>query len=201
MQSHKFRFRLVHLGQLELVGVELKLNQRVTREQLLAGGFDEVVVATKFGWHIVDGKMSGTDSRPEQIRRVADASLRRLGIDAIDLFYQHRVDPDVPIEDVAGTVGELIAEGKVSAVHDVSDGGLLVALAEMAISGNIGAALDAMAATVHELGDAAEPAVARVRGHASATGPVGPDRAASRLLLALAEAGIALPLRMVEKRA
>ncbi len=74
---------------------------------------EEVVVATKFGWHIVDGKMSGTDSRPEQIRRVADASLRRLGIDAIDLFYQHRVDPNVPIEDVAGAVGELITAGKV----------------------------------------------------------------------------------------
>lgn len=74
---------------------------------------DQVVVATKFGWNIVDGTMQGTDSRPEQIRRVAEASLRRLGVDAIDLFYQHRVDPDVPIEDVAGTVGELVAEGKV----------------------------------------------------------------------------------------
>lgn len=74
---------------------------------------EQVVVATKFGWNIVDGTMQGTDSRPEQIRRVAEASLRRLGVDAIDLFYQHRVDPDVPIEDVAGTVGELVAEGKV----------------------------------------------------------------------------------------
>jgi aryl-alcohol dehydrogenase-like predicted oxidoreductase len=74
---------------------------------------DEVVVATKFGWHIADGRMQGTDSRPEQIRRVAEGSLIRLGVDAIDLFYQHRVDPGVPIEDVAGTVGELIAEGKV----------------------------------------------------------------------------------------
>ncbi len=74
---------------------------------------DRVVVATKFGWNIVDGTMRGTDSRPEQIRRVADASLRRLGVDAIDLFYQHRVDPAVPIEDVAGAVGELVAEGKV----------------------------------------------------------------------------------------
>ena len=81
--------------------------------EALAPLSDEVVVATKFGWHIVDGKMSGTDSRPEQIRRVADASLRRLGIDAIDLFYQHRVDPNVPIEDVAGAVGELISAGKV----------------------------------------------------------------------------------------
>ena len=74
---------------------------------------DQVVVATKFGWNIVDGRMQGVDSRPEQIRRVADASLQRLGVDAIDLFYQHRVDPDVPIEDVAGAVGELVSEGKV----------------------------------------------------------------------------------------
>lgn len=74
---------------------------------------DQVVIATKFGWDIRDNSMVGTDSRPEQIRRVADASLRRLGVDVIDLFYQHRVDPDVPIEDVAGTVGELIAAGKV----------------------------------------------------------------------------------------
>src|SRR6476619_2566120 len=74
---------------------------------------DEVVIATKFGWSIVNGKMAGTDSRPEQIKRVADASLLRLGTDVIDLFYQHRVDPDVPIEDVAGTVGELVQAGKV----------------------------------------------------------------------------------------
>lgn len=74
---------------------------------------DQVVIATKFGWHIVDGKMSGTDSRPEQIRRVADASLTRLRTDVIDLFYQHRVDPEVPIEDVAGTVAELVQQGKV----------------------------------------------------------------------------------------
>jgi aryl-alcohol dehydrogenase-like predicted oxidoreductase len=74
---------------------------------------DQVVVATKFGWNIIDGKMQGTDSRPEQIRRVADASLQRLGLDTLDLFYQHRVDPDVPIEDVAGAVGELVAAGKV----------------------------------------------------------------------------------------
>ena len=74
---------------------------------------DQVVVATKFGWNIVDGRMQGTDSRPEQIRRVAEASLRRLGVDVLDLFYQHRVDPAVPIEDVAGTVGELVRAGKV----------------------------------------------------------------------------------------
>lgn len=74
---------------------------------------DQVVIATKFGWDIRDGASVGLDSRPEQIRRVADASLQRLRTDVIDLFYQHRVDPAVPIEDVAGTVGELVAEGKV----------------------------------------------------------------------------------------
>ena len=81
--------------------------------EALAPVRDQVVIATKFGWNIVDGTMQGIDSRPEQIRRVADASLRRLGTDVIDLFYQHRVDPAVPIEDVAGTVGELVAAGKV----------------------------------------------------------------------------------------
>jgi aryl-alcohol dehydrogenase-like predicted oxidoreductase len=74
---------------------------------------DQVVVATKFGWNIVDGRSQGLDSRPEQIRRVAEGSLKRLGVEAIDLFYQHRVDPSVPIEDVAGAVGELVREGKV----------------------------------------------------------------------------------------
>ena len=72
-----------------------------------------VVIATKFGFRIVDGKQAGLDSRPEHIRQVAEASLKRLGIEAIDLFYQHRVDPDVPIEDVAGAVKELIRAGKV----------------------------------------------------------------------------------------
>jgi aryl-alcohol dehydrogenase-like predicted oxidoreductase len=74
---------------------------------------DKVVIATKFGWNIQDGKMAGLDSSPAQIRRVADASLRRLRTDVIDLFYQHRVDPNVPIEDVAGAVGELVTAGKV----------------------------------------------------------------------------------------
>jgi aryl-alcohol dehydrogenase-like predicted oxidoreductase len=76
----------------------------------------EVVIATKFGFKPDDGggaRWSGLDSRPEHIREVAEASLKRLQVDAIDLFYQHRVDPDVPIEDVAGTVKELIEEGKV----------------------------------------------------------------------------------------
>ena len=76
---------------------------------------DRVVIATKFGFDIDPdtGKMRGMNSRPEQIRKVADASLKRLGIEVIDLFYQHRVDPNVPIEDVAGTVKDLIAQGKV----------------------------------------------------------------------------------------
>ncbi|HEY3557126.1 MAG TPA: aldo/keto reductase [Kribbella sp.] len=74
---------------------------------------DQVVIATKFGWDIRDGKSVGLNSQPEQIRRVTEASLKRLRTDRIDLLYQHRVDPDVPIEDVAGTVGELIDEGKV----------------------------------------------------------------------------------------
>jgi len=72
-----------------------------------------VVIATKFGWRIEDGRPAGLDSRPEQVKRVADASLRRLRTDVIDLFYQHRVDPSVPIEDVAGAVGELVHAGKV----------------------------------------------------------------------------------------
>ncbi len=74
---------------------------------------DQVVIATKFGFNIQHGTIAGLNSRPAQIRTVADASLKRLRTDRIDLFYQHRVDPDVPIEDVAGTVKDLIAEGKV----------------------------------------------------------------------------------------
>ena len=74
---------------------------------------DRVKIATKFGWKIEQNKMAGLNSRPSQIRAVADASLKRLRTDRIDLFYQHRVDPDVPIEDVAGTVKDLIREGKV----------------------------------------------------------------------------------------
>ncbi len=73
---------------------------------------DQVVIATKFGFQNGDSTQ-GVDSRPERIREVADASLRHLRTDRIDLFYQHRVDPNVPMEDVAGTVKDLIAEGKV----------------------------------------------------------------------------------------
>jgi len=72
-----------------------------------------VAIATKFGFKIVDGKQSGVDSRPVRIKEVAEASLKRLKSDVIDLFYQHRVDPNVPIEEVAGAVKDLIQQGKV----------------------------------------------------------------------------------------
>lgn len=88
-----------------------------TNEELvgeaLAPFRDQVKIATKFGFKIVDGKQAGLDSRPEHIKEVADASLKRLKTDRIDLFYQHRVDPNVPIEDVAGAVKDLIHGGKV----------------------------------------------------------------------------------------
>jgi aryl-alcohol dehydrogenase-like predicted oxidoreductase len=74
---------------------------------------DQVSIATKFGWNIEQNKIAGLNSRPSQICAVADASLKRLRTDRIDVFYQHRVDPDVPIEDVAGTVRDLIRDGKV----------------------------------------------------------------------------------------
>src|SRR5271169_295059 len=73
----------------------------------------QVVIATKFGFKIENGGIMGLDSRPENIKRVAEASLKRLKIDQIDLFYQHRVDPAVPIEDVAGAVKDLIRQGRV----------------------------------------------------------------------------------------
>jgi len=88
-----------------------------TNEELvgeaLAPVRDQVVIATKFGFTFEGGNQSGLDSRPAHIREVADASLKRLKTDRIDLFYQHRVDPNVPIEDVAGTVKDLIRVGKV----------------------------------------------------------------------------------------
>src|SRR5689334_22289125 len=74
---------------------------------------DQVVIATKFGFKFESGKQAGLDSNPSHIREVAEAALKRLNTDRIDLFYQHRVDPNVPIEDVAGAVSELIHEGKV----------------------------------------------------------------------------------------
>jgi aryl-alcohol dehydrogenase-like predicted oxidoreductase len=86
-------------------------NEKIVGEAL-APVRDQVVIATKFGWKNGDN-MAGRDSRPERIRFVAEQSLQRLQTDRIDLFYQHRVDPNVPIEDVAGAVADLIAEGKV----------------------------------------------------------------------------------------
>ncbi|OHV79107.1 aldo/keto reductase [Rhizobium sp. LCM 4573] len=82
---------------------------------------DKVVIATKFGFKIDTSKtganaMSGVDSRPEHVREVAEASLKRLGVEVIDLFYQHRVDPQVPIEDTVGAMAELVKEGKVRAL-------------------------------------------------------------------------------------
>jgi aryl-alcohol dehydrogenase-like predicted oxidoreductase len=91
-----------------------------TNEELvgeaLAPFRDQVVIATKFGWRLdpATGRQIGMDSRPEHIREVAEASLTRLKVDAIDLLYQHRVDPDVAIEDVAGAVKDLIQEGRSS---------------------------------------------------------------------------------------
>ncbi|WP_418028030.1 aldo/keto reductase [Paenibacillus sp. JJ1722] len=88
-----------------------------TNEELLGEALlpvrDQVVIATKFGFNMQDGKQSGMNSRPEHIKKVAEESLRRLKIEAIDLYYQHRVDPDVPIEEVAGAVQDLIRGGKV----------------------------------------------------------------------------------------
>jgi aryl-alcohol dehydrogenase-like predicted oxidoreductase len=81
--------------------------------EALAPVRDRVVIATKFGFTFEAGKQSGLNSRPAHIREVAEASLKRLDVDTIDLFYQHRVDPEVPIEDVAGAVKDLIQQGKV----------------------------------------------------------------------------------------
>jgi aryl-alcohol dehydrogenase-like predicted oxidoreductase len=96
-----------------------------TNEQLLGKALkqvrDRVVIATKFGFKIDTSKsgadaIAGVDSRPEHVREVAEASLKRLGIETIDLFYQHRVDPNVPIEDTVGAMAELVKQGKVRAL-------------------------------------------------------------------------------------
>ncbi len=88
-----------------------------TNEQLVGKALrpvrEQVVIATKFGFSFDDDKRTGLNSRPEHIKATAEASLHRLGVDSIDLLYQHRVDPDVPIEDVAGAVNDLITAGKV----------------------------------------------------------------------------------------
>jgi aryl-alcohol dehydrogenase-like predicted oxidoreductase len=79
----------------------------------IKGRREQAVIATKFGFRIENGKIAGTDSRPDHIREAAESSLRRLQTDYIDLLYQHRVDPNVPMEDVAGAVADLVAAGKV----------------------------------------------------------------------------------------
>jgi len=88
-----------------------------TNEKLLGRALKErrsqAVIATKFGFRLEGNTLTGVDSRPEHIKEVAEASLRRLGTDHIDLFYQHRVDPSVPIEDVVGAMADLVREGKV----------------------------------------------------------------------------------------
>ncbi len=87
-------------------------NEEIVGEAL-APFRNEVVIATKFGFNIQDGKMAGVTSKPENIKKAVEGSLKRLNVDVIDLLYQHRVDPNVPIEDVAGAVKELIEQGKV----------------------------------------------------------------------------------------
>src|SRR5687767_334385 len=88
-----------------------------TNEELLGralkGRRSQALIATKFGFRLEGNKLTGVDSRPEHIKEVAEASLRRLGTDHIDLFYQHRVDPSAPIEDVVGAMADLVREGKV----------------------------------------------------------------------------------------
>ena len=79
----------------------------------LKGRRDDVTLATKFGFRFANGQFVGTDSRPEHVKEVAEASLRRLGTDRIDLFYQHRVDPKVPIEETVGAMADLVKQGKV----------------------------------------------------------------------------------------
>ena len=90
--------------------VNEELLARALRE--LGGGRDRVVIATKFGFRIENGAMTGVDSRPEHVREAVEGSLRRLATDRIDLLYQHRVDPGVPIEEVVGVMAELVREGK-----------------------------------------------------------------------------------------
>lgn len=111
-----------------------------TNEELvgeaLAPFRDDILIATKFGFNLVDGKIAGLNSRPEQIRKVVGESLKRLKTDRIDLLYQHRVDPGVPMEDVAGTVKELIKEGKVKyfGLSEASPESIRKAHAEQAVT-------------------------------------------------------------------
>ena len=90
--------------------------------EVLQGRRDQVVLATKFGHHFgPNGEPLGQNSRPEYIKQMTEASLKRLRIETIDLYYQHRVDPDVPIEEVAGAVKDLILAGKVKQIKRVSE--------------------------------------------------------------------------------
>lgn len=91
-------------------------NEKLLGRFLVGVPRESVVVATKFGFKLADGKITGADSTPANIRKVCDESLQRLGLEYIDLFYQHRVDPNVPIEEVVSTVAELIKAGKVRAI-------------------------------------------------------------------------------------
>lgn len=88
-------------------------NEEIVGEALKPFKNQGIIIATKFGFDIQDGKMVGVNSHPDNIRKVVDASLKRLNVECIDLLYQHRVDPKIPIEDVAGTVKDLIQAGKV----------------------------------------------------------------------------------------
>jgi len=81
--------------------------------QAIRGRRERLVIATKFGFRLADGKVTGVDSSPENVRRACEGSLKRLGVDTIDLYYQHRVDPDVPIEETVGAMTRLVEEGKV----------------------------------------------------------------------------------------
>jgi len=81
--------------------------------QAIRGRRERLVIATKFGFRLADGKVTGVDSSPENVRRACEGSLKRLGVDTIDLYYQHRVDPDVPIEETVGAMARLVEEGKV----------------------------------------------------------------------------------------
>lgn len=91
------------------------INEELLAEAL-AGRRHEAVIATKFGFNIVDGRVVGVNSQPAHIRTVCEAALKRLNSDVIDLFYQHRVDPAVPIEDVMGMLADLVREGKIRAI-------------------------------------------------------------------------------------
>lgn len=112
-ESIKLLRNAVELGIAFFDSAEVYADNEVLVGEALEPFKGSVQIATKFGFDIKNGQIQGVNSRPENIRKVAEASLRNLRVEVIDLFYQHRVDPNVPIEDVAGTVKDLIKEGKV----------------------------------------------------------------------------------------